>query len=116
MELDKGIVGVAVCITSGNKTLCLSNLQHLYYFSILLVSKHKFIFGKFGFEAIGSRGAGYAAGVIIGKQLGKKNYERAYIESKKILMLGVGGGGNAAVPVIANTVSKRPAYRKVREK
>ena len=49
MELDKAIVGVAVCITSGNKTLCLSNLQHLYYFSILLVSKHKFIFGKFGF-------------------------------------------------------------------
>ena len=39
-------------------------------------------------------GLSAAAGVIVGKRLGRKEYDEAYTESKKIMYAGLFGAGN----------------------
>lgn len=56
-------------------------------------------------------GLSAAAGVLIGKRLGQKNYDRAYSESKKILLSGLLGAAAVSAGLIALSGAYTGLYR-----
>ena len=56
-------------------------------------------------------GLSAAAGVLIGKRLGQKNYDKAYSESKKILLSGLLGAAAVSAGLIALSGSYTGLYR-----